>query len=58
MVDRSAITSGEGVNAVNILACLDILKETGYSGVVSLECEEQGGSMIELSLKWVKEVLP
>jgi sugar phosphate isomerase/epimerase len=49
---------GEGVNAANITACLDILQETGYSGVLSLECEGQGGPMIERSLKWVQEKLP
>lgn len=49
---------GEGVNADNILACLKILKVSGYSGVLSLECEGQGGPMIERSLKWVLESLP
>ena len=49
---------GEGVNAENILACLNILKEGGYTGVLSLECEGQGGPMIERSLKWIREALP
>ena len=48
---------GEGVNTENILKCLKILKEAGYSGVMSLECEGQGGPMIERSLEWIKEVL-
>jgi sugar phosphate isomerase/epimerase len=48
---------GEGVNFENILKCLSILKQTGYSGVLSLECEGQGGPMIERSLRWVREVL-
>jgi len=49
---------GEGVNRENILKCLKILKEAGYSGVMSLECEGQGGPMIERSLEWIKEVSP
>jgi sugar phosphate isomerase/epimerase len=49
---------GEGVNADNIQECLKILKQNGYAGVMSLECEGQGGPMIEQSLKWVREVLP
>jgi sugar phosphate isomerase/epimerase len=48
---------GEGVNAENILKCLTMLKQTGYSGVLSLECEGQGGPMIERSLRWIREVL-
>lgn len=48
---------GEGVNSENIVACLSRLKQTGYSGVLSLECEGQGGPMIERSLKWVREAL-
>ena len=49
---------GEGVNADNIRECLNILKQKGYAGVMSLECEGQGGPMIEQSLKWVREVMP
>jgi len=49
---------GEGVNSENILACLKMLKENQYTGVISLECEGQGGPMIERSLNWIKEVLP
>ncbi len=48
---------GEGVNAGNIRACLQVLKDAGYGGVVSLECEGQGGPMIERSLQWVRETL-
>jgi len=49
---------GEGVNSENILACLKMLKENEYTGVLSLECEGQGGPMIERSFHWIKEVLP
>ncbi len=48
---------GEGVNADNIVRCVEFLKETGYSGVVSLECEGQGGPMLEQSLAWFRRVL-
>jgi sugar phosphate isomerase/epimerase len=40
---------GDGVNAENIRKCLDILIESGYGGVFSMECEGQGGPMIENS---------
>ena len=45
---------GDGVNKDNIRKCFDILVEIGYSGVVSLECEGQGGPMIEKSLTFVR----
>lgn len=48
---------GQGVNKENILRCLSLLKETAYSGVLSLECEGQGGPMLEESLSWIREVL-
>jgi len=48
---------GDGVNAVNIVECLHILKESGYGGVYSIECEGQGGPMIERSLAWVRNTL-
>jgi sugar phosphate isomerase/epimerase len=31
--------------------------EIGYNGVVSLECEGQGGPMIEKSLTFVRELV-
>lgn len=45
---------GEGVNAENIRQCLRLLREAGYRGVLSIECEGQGGPMIERSLAWVR----
>jgi inosose dehydratase len=48
---------GDGVNAENIRRCLDLLVETGYTGVLSLECEGQGGPMIERSLHWLRGAL-
>jgi sugar phosphate isomerase/epimerase len=48
---------GDGVNADNIRACVDLLARRGYQGVFSLECEGQGGPMIERSLAWLRELL-
>jgi sugar phosphate isomerase/epimerase len=48
---------GDGVNGENIKKCFRILEEIGYDGVVSLECEGQGGPMIEKSLAWVRQVV-
>jgi len=48
---------GEGVNAENIRACLRILAEAGYDGVLSLECEGAGGPMIERSLAWLRQAV-
>ena len=48
---------GDGVNANNIQQCLQLLRESGYDGVLSIECEGQGGPMIERSLSWVRQQL-
>lgn len=48
---------GDGVNADNIKQCLTILRDNGYSGVLSMECEGQGGPMIEQSLAWLRRTL-
>jgi len=48
---------GEGVNADNIRACLALLRDFGYTGALSIECEGQGGPMIERSLAWVRKTL-
>ena len=48
---------GEGVNAANIRRCVDLLAAAGYDGVLSLECEGQGGPMIERSLAWMRGLL-
>jgi sugar phosphate isomerase/epimerase len=46
---------GDGVNAENIRKCLRLLKAGGYDGVLSIECEGQGGPMIEKSLAWLRK---
>jgi sugar phosphate isomerase/epimerase len=48
---------GDGVNAENIRQCLKLLKASGYSGVLSMECEGQAGPMIERSLAWLRQAL-
>jgi sugar phosphate isomerase/epimerase len=48
---------GDGVNADNIRQCLTILRDHGYDGVLSMECEGQGGPMIEKSLAWLRGTL-
>ncbi len=48
---------GDGVNADNIHRCLEILRDTGFTGVLSMECEGQGGPMIERSLAWLRNTL-
>ncbi len=48
---------GDGVNAENIHQCVKILAVAGYEGVLSLECEGQGGPMIEKSLDWFRQLL-
>ncbi len=48
---------GDGVNADNIRKCLALLWDSGYTGVLSMECEGQGGPMIEKSLAWLRTSL-
>jgi sugar phosphate isomerase/epimerase len=48
---------GEGVNSDNIKRCLVLLRDHGYTGTLSMECEGAGGSMIEQSLAWLRQTL-
>ena len=48
---------GDGVNVDNIKKCFDILVDIKYDGVISIECEGQGGPMIEKSLAFVRELV-
>jgi sugar phosphate isomerase/epimerase len=48
---------GDGVNAENIRRCIAILVRSGYDGILSMECEGQGGAMIERSLDWLRRTL-
>ncbi len=48
---------GEGVNAANLRTCIGLLAESGFQGVLSIECEAHGGPMIERSLAWTRRLL-
>lgn len=48
---------GEGVNAENIKKCLAMLRDHGFNGTLSMECEGRGGPMITQSLAWVRKTL-
>ncbi len=48
---------GDGVNADNIKTCLKKLHARGFDGVLSMECEGQGGPLIEKSLAWLRGTL-
>jgi sugar phosphate isomerase/epimerase len=48
---------GDGVNSENIKKVLTILRDIGYSGELSMECEGAGGPMIEKSLAWLRRTL-
>lgn len=48
---------GEGVNAGNIKQCLAMLRDAGYAGALSIECEGASGPMIEKSLSWLRATL-
>ncbi len=53
----SQCSLGGGVNADNIKQCLALLRDAGYAGAISIECEGQGGPMIEQSLTWLRATL-
>lgn len=53
----SHCATGEGVNADNIRRILEILRDHGYEGTLSIECEGQSGPMIERSLTWLRSTL-
>jgi sugar phosphate isomerase/epimerase len=48
---------GDGVNAENIRQCLALLRDAGFTGTLSMECEGAGGPMIEKSLVWLRATL-
>lgn len=45
---------GEGVNAAGIRDCLTLLRDAGWSGNLSIECD---GTVIEDSLTWLRRTL-
>lgn len=48
---------GDGVNKDNIEKCINILADMNFDGVLSLECEGEGGPMIEKSLAFVRKLV-
>ena len=52
----SEVPIGGGVNADNIRKCLNFLNETGWDGVVSLECYGADDN-IRKSVEFLREVL-
>jgi sugar phosphate isomerase/epimerase len=59
-VKHECVALGKG--EVNVLGCLRVLKEHGYSGVLSLETEgefgpDEGQGLIEASRKWLTEAV-
>ena len=48
---------GEGVNADNIVKCLELLRDSGFNGVLSMETEGGGGPLIEKSHEWLRGTL-
>ncbi|MBN1816666.1 MAG: sugar phosphate isomerase/epimerase [Sedimentisphaerales bacterium] len=50
----SVVAIGEGVNAENIAGCIELLKDTHWDGVLSIECEAAPGK-VEQSLEWLRK---
>ncbi|KAF2416218.1 sugar phosphate isomerase/epimerase [Microbacterium sp. B35-30] len=50
----SHVAAGDGVNADNIRVILRQLADRGFDGVLSIECEGQGGPMLADSLAWLR----
>lgn len=53
----SQCSIGDGVNVDNIRQILQVLHGEGFDGVLSMECEGNGGPMIEDSLAWLRRTL-
>ncbi|MET4224751.1 sugar phosphate isomerase/epimerase family protein [Oerskovia enterophila] len=51
----SHVAAGDGVNAENIRQILAKLSDNGFDGVLSIECEGQGGPMLADSLSWLRK---
>lgn len=53
-IASSVVGIGEGVNAENIAGCIEVLKDTQWDGVLSIECEAAPGKM-EQSVEWLRK---
>jgi len=56
-IARSHSATGDGVNAENIRETLKILHKAGFNGPLGIECEGQGGPLIEKSLHWLRQTM-
>jgi inosose dehydratase len=56
-IAMSSMAVGDGVNADNIRQCIEILVKSGFDGTMSLECDAQGGPLLERSLAWTRKAL-
>jgi sugar phosphate isomerase/epimerase len=52
-IASSVVAIGEGVNADNIAGCIELLKDTDWDGVLSIECEAAPGKM-DQSVEWLR----
>jgi sugar phosphate isomerase/epimerase len=53
-IASSVVAIGEGANAENIAGCIEVLKETRWDGVLSIESEAAPGK-IEQSIEWLRK---
>ena len=53
-IASSVVAIGEGVNADNIAGCIELLKESKWDGVLSIETEAAPGK-VEQSLEWLRK---
>jgi sugar phosphate isomerase/epimerase len=53
-IASSVVAIGEGVNANNIAGCIELLKQSKWDGVLSIECEAAPGK-VEQSLDWLRK---
>jgi inosose dehydratase len=55
-IATSIASIGKGVNAKNIEACIHYLQETGWDGVLSVECEGTD-EILHPSVDWLKNLI-
>ena len=55
-IGNSNCAIGNGINAGNVRRCVEMLAERGYRGVLTIECEAQGG-LIESSVRWMRQLI-
>jgi len=53
-IASSIVAIGQGVNADNIAGCIELLKQTDWDGVLSIECEAAPGN-VEQSIEWLRK---